>query len=100
MSQSSVIEAPRTAPREAPPKLDRLPPFNLVLHNDDVNDMLHVVESLTSVTPVATGEARKIMLTAHLRGRAIVLTTHKERAELYRDRLRSKALVATIEPAG
>lgn len=99
MSESSVIDRPTTTPETSPPKLDRLPPFNLILHNDDKNDMLHVVESLTSVTPVASADARKIMLTAHFVGRAVVLTTHKERAELYRDRLRSKALVSTIEPA-
>ncbi len=39
------------------------------------------------------------MLAAHFKGRAIVLTTHKELAELYRDRLRSRGLIATIEAA-
>lgn len=99
MSDSQVMDNTRTSPSTAPPKLDKLPPFNLVLHNDDVNDMGHVVDSLTAVTPVRESDARKIMITAHFRGRAVVMTTHRERAELYRDRLRSKALIATVEPA-
>lgn len=99
MPESSVIDRPQTAPAKAPPKADKLPPFHVVLHNDDVNDMGHVVEALMTVTPVATTDARKIMLTAHFHGRAVVMTTHRERAELYRDRLRSKSLVATVEPA-
>lgn len=99
MSDSQVVDDTKTSPSTAPPKLDQLPPFHLVLHNDDVNDMGHVIDSLTTVTPVREPEARKIMITAHFRGRAVVMTTHRERAELYRDRLRSKALVATVEPA-
>lgn len=99
MPESNVIDDPKTAPQKSPPKLEKLPPFHLVLHNDDVNDMGHVVDSLTTVTPVGTADARKIMLTAHFHGRAVVMTTHRERAELYRDRLRSKSLVATVEPA-
>lgn len=99
MSDSKVMDRPTTSPSTAPPRLDRLPPFHLVLHNDDVNDMGHVVDALTTVTPVRESDARKIMITAHFRGRAIVMTTHRERAELYRDRLRSKSLVATVEPA-
>ncbi|KAA0212947.1 MAG: ATP-dependent Clp protease adaptor ClpS [Leptolyngbya sp. PLA3] len=99
MSDAPVMDNPRTSPSTTPPKVDRLPPFHLVLHNDDVNDMGHVVDALTSVTPVRQSDAQKIMITAHFRGWAIVMTTHRERAELYRDRLRSKALVATVEPA-
>ncbi|GAB4386206.1 MAG: ATP-dependent Clp protease adapter ClpS [Phycisphaerales bacterium] len=96
---TSAVDRTRTSPETSPPKVDRLPPFNLILHNDDVHDMLYVVDSLVSVTPTRPTEARKIMLTAHFKGRAIVLTTHKERAELYRDRLGSKGLVTTVEPA-
>lgn len=99
MSDSRVMDNTRTTPSTAPPKLDRLPPFHLVLHNDDVNDMGQVVDALTAVTPVRESDARKIMITAHFCGQAVVMTTHRERAELYRDRLRSKFLIATVEPA-
>lgn len=88
----------RTAPAE--PRVEKLPPFHVMLHNDDQHDMGEVVESLVLVTPTTKVMAAKIMLAAHFRGCAVVLTAHKERAELYRDRLRSRGLVATIEAAG
>lgn len=88
------------APTTSDPAVDTLPPFRVLLHNDDKHDMLYVVESLVDVTPIAYKPAARIMLEAHMRGRALVMVTHKERAEHYRDRLRSKGLVSSIEPAG
>jgi len=90
---------PRTRPAADEPKSHQLPPFRVLLHNDDLHDMLYVVESLVDATPLAYKPAARIMLEAHMRGAAAVLTTHKERAEFYRDRIRAKGLVCTIEPA-
>lgn len=74
-----------------------LPPYTLVLHNDDVNSMDHVVHALLVSVPELTVErAVEVMLTAHERGRADVITCPLERAELYRDRLESHGLTATI----
>ncbi|MGD1914952.1 MAG: ATP-dependent Clp protease adaptor ClpS [Phycisphaerales bacterium] len=89
---------PATDP-QVDPTSDTLPPFRVLLHNDDVHDMVYVFETLVDLTPLAYKPAARIMLEAHMRGAAQVLTTHKERAEFYRDRLRSKGLVSTIEPA-
>jgi ATP-dependent Clp protease adapter protein ClpS len=36
---------------------------------------------------------------AHNTGVALLLVTHKERAELYVDQFKSKSLTVTIEPA-
>lgn len=85
-------------PTTTDPSADQLPPYRVLLHNDDEHDMLYVVESLVDVTPITYKPAARIMLEAHMRGAALVMTTHKERAEFYRDRLRSKGLVSTIEP--
>ncbi len=85
-------------PTTSDPTADQLPPYRVLLHNDDEHDMLYVVESLVDVTPIAYKPAARITLEAHMRGAALVMTTHKERAEFYRDRLRSKGLVSTIEP--
>jgi ATP-dependent Clp protease adapter protein ClpS len=87
------------APSTSDPAVDQLPPFRVLLHNDDTHDMVYVVESLVDVTPIAYKPAARIMLEAHMRGRALVMVTHKERAEFYRERLQSKGLVSTIEPA-
>ena len=77
-----------------------LPPDVVLLHDDDVNSMDHVVRALlTSVPELDTERATAIMLAAHLQGRAEVIRCPLERAELYRDRLASFGLTATVERA-
>ena len=77
-----------------------LPPYRVILHNDDHNSMDHVVLSLMRSVPSLTVEdAAEIMLQAHNHGQATVIECPKEAAEHYRDRLESCGLTATIEPA-
>lgn len=77
-----------------------LPPYAVILHNDDHNEMLYVVRSLVICVPEVTAEqAVQIMIEAHEAGRALVVVCPLERAELYRDRLESRGLTATIERA-
>ena len=91
-----VIETPGEVER----KPDILPPYSVILHNDDHNEMLYVVQSLLkSVPKLGTTRAMQIMLEAHRRGKAIVTTCPLELAELYRDRLIGFGLTATIEKA-
>ena len=90
---------PKAKPKPAPPKQDKLPPFNVVLHNDEVNSMEHVIKTIVMLTPLTLEVAIRKMLEAHARKRSLLLTTHKERAELYRDQFKSKKLTVTIEPA-
>ena len=89
-----------TAPvtEERTKSLDELlPPATVVLHNDDVNSMDHVVRALlASVPEVDLERAAEIMLQAHNHGQADVISCPLERAELYRDRLESHGLTATI----
>lgn len=94
-TQSSA--ATKAQPAPATPPVDSLPPFKVLLHNDDVNDQLHVVESLVQVTPLTTRDAFRVMTEAHAKGLSLVMTTHRERAELYAERLQSKGLTATVE---
>jgi len=90
--------ATATKPSEAPERVDRLPPFKVLLHNDDHNDMLDVVKAIVELTPLRKEMAVQRMLEAHARGVSLLLTTHKERAELYREQFHSKRLNVTIEP--
>ena len=77
---------------------ETLPPYRVILHDDDVNEMAHVVRALlASVPELDVRGATAIMLEAHLRSRADVIACPLERAELYRDRLKSHGLTATIE---
>ncbi len=84
--------------------VDRAPPgylpvFKVLLHNDDVNSPVHVVQSLVELTPLNPDRATVVMKEANDTGLALVLVTHRERAELYQEQLVSKSLTVTIEPA-
>lgn len=77
-----------------------LPPYRVILHNDDVNSMDYVVAVLLRAIPgLSPEQAVAIMLEAHHTGRATVIICPLEQAELYRDRLESAGLTSTIEPA-
>ena len=80
-------------------RLQLLPPYKVILFNDDYNEMNDVVFALLhSVNNLSIQEAEDIMLTAHLRGSAIVIVCPKEEAEYYQERLTGYGLTATIEP--
>ena len=82
--------------------LDRtklLPPYKVLIHNDDYNQMDYVIFALLySVNVLSVQEAERIMWTAHLTGQAVVIVCPKEVAEYYQERLLSYNLIATIEP--
>lgn len=96
---SSSATATCEKPKTAPPKVDQLPPWKVLLHNDDLNDMLHVVDSILMFTSLSKLDAVNRMMEAHMTGVALLLTTHKERAELYLDQFKTRMLTVTIEPA-
>lgn len=76
-----------------------LPPYRVLLHDDDYNEMNYVVFALLhAVNFLTRQEAARIMLTAHLTGKAVVTVCPKETAEYYQERLLSYNLTATIEP--
>ncbi len=87
-------------PEEVTKNLTRLlPPYKVILFDDDYNEMNYVVFALThAVTHLSQQEAEDIMLTAHLNGNAIVVVCPKEIAEYYQERLLSYGLTATIAP--
>ncbi len=88
-----------TLPKPSRPALDQLPPFRVLLHNDDVNSMDFVVDSIIELTPLRAERAVEATLEAHQTGVSLLLVTHKERAELYLEQFASKNLSVTIEPA-
>ena len=86
-------------PRSARPHPKRLPPWRVLLHNDDVNDMPYVVDAIIALTTLNRHDALMRMMEAHQRGISLLLTTHREHAELLSEQFRSKRLKVTIEPA-
>src|SRR5579864_5695685 len=89
--------ARKKAPQKKPPQ--QMPPWKVLLHNDDKNDIVFVVHTVMELTPLNEQEAEVRTVEAHKTGVALLLTTHKERAELYQEQFASKGLIVTIEPA-
>ena len=89
--------ATKTQPKPKPPQM--LPPWKVLLHNDDKNSFDHVIGSIVELTPLQKEAAIERTLEAHETGVALLLTTHKERAELYKEQFQSKSLTVSIEPA-
>ena len=84
------------APMVAEPR--PLPMFKVILHNDDENVMEHVTDSIVLLTPLNRQDAMQRTVEAHYTGCALLLVTHKERAELYVEQFQSCGLTVTIEP--
>jgi ATP-dependent Clp protease adaptor protein ClpS len=75
-----------------------LPPYKVILHNDDHNAQDYVVQSLRKSVPgMSLARAAAIMWEAHTSGKAVVIACPLELAELYQQRLISFGLTATIE---
>ena len=75
------------------------PPYKVILLQDAALDLMFVVRTVMEVTRLCRAEATHKMWQAHHSGRALVLITYKERAELYVEQFASKGLTVTIEPA-
>ena len=86
----------KRSPRKKPPSM--LPPWKVLLHNDDKNSQQFVTTTIVELTPLNEQEAELRMQEADKTGVALILVTHKERAELYKDQFESKGLTVTIEP--
>lgn len=98
---ATATAKPKTKPKQAPKKKppEMLPPWKVLLHNDDKNSMDFVVDTIVELTPLNHQDAELKMREADSTGAALLLVTHKERAELYKDQFQSKGLTVTIEPA-
>jgi ATP-dependent Clp protease adaptor protein ClpS len=71
--------------RRTPPKL--LPPYNVVLLNDDDHSYDYVIEMLAAVFSHPPEKGYQLAKEVDETGRVICLTTHKELAELKREQI-------------
>jgi len=96
------VVATATAPvrRPATPtrKPRQLPPYRVLLHNDEVNTFEHVITAVVQIAALPTEEALVKTIEAHETGVSLLLVTHLERAELYVDQFATKNITVTIEP--
>ena len=74
------------------------PRYKVLLHNDPVNSMEYVVNSLRQIVPqLSEQDAMAIMLEAHNTGVGLVIVCDLEPAEFYSESLKAKGLTSTIE---
>jgi ATP-dependent Clp protease adaptor protein ClpS len=88
-----------------------IPQFNVVLLDDDDHSYDYVVEMLVKLFGHSHDTAFRMACTVDARGRVIVETTYKERAEMKRDQIQSfgadwriprcqGSMSAIVEPVG
>jgi ATP-dependent Clp protease adaptor protein ClpS len=92
--QAAVMEETQVAtavvPEESTKKetrTKRLPPYNVVILNDEEHTYDYVVEMLTKLFGHSLATALELTIRIDKTGRAVVYTTHKEKAELKRDQV-------------
>jgi ATP-dependent Clp protease adaptor protein ClpS len=89
-----VLEEPvvttETAPRsKAVPTTQtrRQPPYHVIILNDEEHTFEYVIELLVRLFGHPLNTAQELTWRIHNTGRAVVYTTHREKAELKRDQV-------------
>jgi ATP-dependent Clp protease adaptor protein ClpS len=72
-------------------------PWNVVVHNDPVNLMSYVTMVFQKVFGYPREKAEMHMMEVHQKGRSILWSGVRERAELFVQQLHGYLLLATIE---
>ena len=109
---TTVVEPAPAKPKPlARPDPKPLPPYHVVLLDDDDHSYAYVIEMLGQVFAHPAEAAYRMAKEVDTAGRVIVCTTHKEKAELKRDQIHAfgrdvrmatsaGSMSARIEPAG
>jgi len=77
----------RKRKRRVKRKPKHMPRYNVVLWNDDEHTFEYVIFMMRDLFGHTKEQGRKIAVTVHLQGRAVVYTSHLELAELKRDQI-------------
>ena len=94
--RSSAVETPEIGEQtRTSEELDL--PWQVVVHNDPVNLMTYVTMVFQKVFGYDRTKAEQHMLEVHQKGRSILWSGMRERAELYVQQLHGYLLLATIE---
>jgi ATP-dependent Clp protease adaptor protein ClpS len=91
-----VVDEPALE-KKTRPKEDVDLPWQVVVHNDPVNLMTYVTMVFQRVFGYPREKAEKHMLEVHHKGRSILWSGVRERAELYVQQLHGYLLLATLE---
>jgi ATP-dependent Clp protease adaptor protein ClpS len=112
MSDSAIMEPavkPKTREKKDE-KVKKQPPYHVILLNDDDHSFAYVIIMLQQLFGHPPERGHQMAVEVHTRGRVIVDTTTKERAELKRDQIHAYgpdpwiprcqgSMSAVIEPA-
>lgn len=104
---AAVAVREKTKRRKKP---KRQPPYHVILWNDEDHSFAYVITMMQKLFGHPLTKGFEIAQEVHLRGRAIVLTTTREHAELKRDQIHAfgkddlvagcqGSMWATIEPS-
>ncbi len=105
-SAQSAVAEPKATPKKPKP----LPPYHVVLLDDDDHTHEYVIEMLCALFGHPEEMGGQLAQEVDRTGRAIVLTTHKEKAEFKRDQIHAYgadtrvatckgSMTAIVEPA-
>jgi ATP-dependent Clp protease adaptor protein ClpS len=90
-----------TAPVEAEPESDEVvepdPPWIVIVWNDPVNLMSYVTWVFQKLFGYPRTKAEKLMMDVHTKGKAVVSSGAREKAELDVSRLHAHGLWATMQ---
>jgi ATP-dependent Clp protease adaptor protein ClpS len=109
-SDTKTAVAPVKPKRDEKPKPRKLPPWNVVLLDDDDHSYQYVIEMLRAIFGYAEEKGFQLAKEVDSTGRVIVMTTHREMAELKREQIHAYgadkriaackgSMSAIIEPA-
>ena len=76
-----------------------LPPYHVILHNDDVNTAIYVRDRVIEIVKLSPEDAAAKVREAHTHQRSILTTVHLELAELYVGQLTAANIRASSERA-
>ena len=104
---TSTTTQPKERSRQ---KTEGLPPYNVVLLDDDDHSFEYVIAMLKRIFGHSEALGYRMAVEVHTKGRVVVATTHLEEAELKRDQIQAfgpdpliprckGSMSATVEPA-
>jgi ATP-dependent Clp protease adaptor protein ClpS len=108
--EEPAVEVVRETTKKKKPKPKRQPPYHVILWNDNDHSYHYVILMLRALCGHPTETGYQLAKEVDTRGRAVVMTTTLERAELKRDQIHAYgkddliagcagSMSATIEPA-
>lgn len=98
MSDGGTVAAPVKQPKtRTKSSLDS--PWKVVVYNDPVNLMSFVTYALRKVFGYTEERAHSLMMEVHTKGKSVVWTGAREKAELYVQQLQGLQLLAAMKRA-